>query len=199
MPISTRVESIDRDLSLLLGDDLSPEGRSAALAAFARQANEDALRQNEAAIGRRPAVRRVVDGRVGAAEESVKPGGMIAYEYDLVADMLTYIGDLLVAHSPVLTGTYARSFLIMVDGAPHEPGAPLPPSAQDIVIVNTTPYARKVEGAPGRPPQSDQAPDGVFQAVAMLATSRFGNVAAIKFTWEGSGDSRTPALRIRLR
>jgi hypothetical protein len=199
MAVRTRVESIERDLALLLGDELTPEGQTAALAAFAKEANAEALAQNEAVIGRRPAVRVVVDGRVGAAEETVRPGGVIAYEYDLVADMLTYIGDLLVAHSPVLTGRYARSFLILVDGVPQEPGEALPPTAEDIVILNTTPYARKIEGVPGRPPQSDQAPDGVFEAVAILAASRFGNVAAIKFTWDGEGDSRTPALRIRLR
>jgi hypothetical protein len=44
------------------------------------------------------------------------------------------------------------------------------------VFINTQPYARKLEkGA------SSQAPDGVYQSVAVLASRRFGNIAKVRF------------------
>lgn len=68
--------------------------------------------------------------------------------------------------------------------------------SDDIIFTVTVPYARKIEGnrIPGRKraPQSSQAPEGVFAAVALLAKSRFGNSIAVKFTLSVPTGGGTP-------
>lgn len=199
MVISTRVDPVDRDIRLIIDQDLSPAAQSERLAAFAGEALADAEATNRAALGMTPPHHTFVDGREGAALASVRPNGVIVFEFDLVFDMLEWIGKQLVRNSPVLTGRYARSHRLFADGMEIQPGGTVPP-AETYVFVNLQPYARKIERG-----LSDQAPDGVYQSVAALAKRRFGNIAAIKFSYrsiqEGgivayaSTQSRTVATR----
>jgi len=177
MKISARIEPIDRDLQVLFKEDLSPQARSAALAAFAKEQLAEAQAQNQRAIGRVPPHETIVDQRRGAPVESVKPDGTIVFEFELLDDLFAWIGEQLVRHAPVLTGRYRSSFLFFADGVEVEPGAK-PPAASEYVFVNSVPYARKIERG-----HSDQAPNGVFEAVAALAKKRFGNLASIKFSY----------------
>ena len=111
----------------------------------------------------------------------------------------------------MLTGAFRRSIRIFADDVEHFPGEPLP-AAKRYVFLSTAPYSRKIEGDVNRKPQSDQAPDGVFEVVAGLAHHRFGNTADIRFGWEavnkaaaGAGraarkaeaESRTPAIIVK--
>lgn len=211
MTVQTRVETIDRDIEALISDELSPKAASRHLAGLARLARDEALRVNRAALGREPAYETFVDGRAGAAEETVKVPGRIVYEFDVGLAMLREIEDLLVAASPVESGRYAKSFRMFVDGVEVLSGAEMPAVEEEVVFLNVQPYARKIERG-----QSDQAPDGVFQAVALVAGRKFSNVASVKFTYRsfvdgevmsGGGASarkaaqvnRTPAIVVRLR
>jgi len=91
---------------------------------------------------------------------------------------------------------YAAS---IYDGIVYVLNVTNPPPAQEYVFVNTTPYARKIEGNKGRPPSSPQAPDGVYQAVATLAR-KFSNVAKVTFSYRTvAGGERNPAIIVRLR
>ena len=100
-------------------------------------------------------------------------------------------------HSPRLTGHYASSHVLFADGAETSVNNPAP--AEEYVFVNTTPYARKLEGTKGRPPSSPQAPDGVYQAVATLAR-KFSNVAKVTFSYRTvAGGERNPAIIVKLR
>lgn len=196
MAVRTRIEAIDRDIAVFLDEDLSPEAQGRLFAEAAREARDEALRTNRAALGRETAYTTFVDGRVGASEDAAKLPGTIAYEFDVGTDMLAEIGDLLVKASPARSGRYARSFKIFVDGAEKPTGAPLPEDAEEVLFLNVQPYARKIERG-----QSDQAPDGVFQAVAAIAMSRFGNFASVKFTYRSLQESGVvsyiPAPRVR--
>lgn len=194
MGIRTRIDSFDRDLDLIVSEDLAPEAQARQFAAAAREARDEAIRQNTAVLGRSPAYSTFVNGREGAAEETVTLPGAIAYEFDLASDLLADIDGLLVRHSPVKSGRYARSFKIFVDGVEKPAGSPLPADAEEIVFVNSQPYARKIERG-----SSDQAPEGVFQAVAALAAKRFGNVATIKFTYRSLQESGVVAYQGRRR
>jgi hypothetical protein len=118
-----------------------------------------------------------VDGRKGAALESVKPDGIIVTEFSLIDDVLEWIGDMLVKGSPVKTGRYSESHILFADGVEVEPGAALP-EAEEYVYLNVQPYARKIERG-----LSPQAPDGVYEGVAAMARSRFSNIARIRFTF----------------
>lgn len=175
--LTTRIEPIDRDIAVIVAQDLSPEARSAALAAFAREELAKAQEINAAALGRVPPYETVVDGGRGRSPESVRPDGVIVFEFTLIEEALRWIGEQLVENSPVLIGTYAKSHVLFADGEEVAPGAAIP-AATEYVFVNMQPYARKIERG-----LSDQAPDGVYQAVAALAQHRFGNVARVRFSF----------------
>ncbi len=116
-----------------------------------------------------------VDGRAGASLESVKPGGEIVATFDVGnVDALTWIYQQLREHSPVSHGydpdpnvEYIDSHKLFADGQEVSISEPIQPARQ-WVFVNTTPYAHKIELG-----MSSQAPDGVYQAVAVLAQPMF--------------------------
>lgn len=188
MGVSTRIESIDRDIELILAEDLSPAAVSKAIADTARVAIAEADEINARALGA-PAPKRVfVDGRENAAFETVQPAGSIVAEFDLLEDVLGWIGEQLVLNSPVLTGQYARSHLIFAGGRELMPTDPIPAEFDEIVFINAQPYSRKIERG-----LSDQAPDGVYQGVAALAAARFGNLVSVKFSYRAFSDGAISA------
>jgi len=174
MAIRTRIEPIQKDIEVLLRDDLSPEGRGKAFAAFAREQLVDAQETNRRVLGEVPPHETFVDGRAGGRLEDVK--STVVFEFELIGDAVEWIHSQLQTHSPVRSGRYRKSHIILADGAEIAPGTVA--AAEEYVFVNTQPYSRKLERGLSR-----QAPDGVFQAVATLAGKRFGNFAAIKFTY----------------
>lgn len=154
-------------------------------AEFAAQVIEDGKAQNARVLGRVPPYTVSVDGRLGASLESVKPGGVVFVEYELVFEALQWIADMLEQFSPVGTppkdrhpGLYKRSHVMIADGV-MVPEGTVPPVASRISFVNIQPYARKIERG-----LSPQRPEGVYQAVAKLASSKFSNVAKITFGYE---------------
>ncbi|MGN6549755.1 MAG: hypothetical protein ACTHJ3_07670 [Pararhizobium sp.] len=185
MAVATKIDPIDRDIAVIIDQDLSPEAQSRYLADFARQSFAEAEAQNRAALGETPPHETFVDGRKGAPIEAVRPDGTIVFEFDLVTDVLEWIGEQLVHASPVLTGRYAASHILFADDVAVEPGQSVP-AAEEYAFINTQPYARKIERG-----LSAQAPDGVYQAVAAVAAKRFGNVARVRFSYRSLRSSDT--------
>jgi hypothetical protein len=182
MAVRSRVEAIDRDIVLAL-DDLAPEAQSLAFAAAARTALAEAQEINRAALGRVPPHETVVDGRAGAPLESVRPGGTIAFTFVFheLEEVFVWIWAQLAKHAPVRTGRFSTSFVFLADGV--EVASPFNvPEAGEYFFSNVQPYTRKIERG-----LSPQAPNGVFEAVAAMAASRFGkrigNMATIRFSY----------------
>jgi hypothetical protein len=205
MPVSARIEPLGRDLQLILDSDLSPAARSKVFAEFARVEIEKAKDTNRKALGRVPPYKVAVDGTVGAALTSVKPdGGTITAEFELLLDAVAWIDAELMRHSPRRSGLYGASHRWFADGVPFDPKTQ-PPAASAYIVLNTQPYARKIERG-----HSNLAPNGVYEVVAALAARRFGNLAYIRFTYQtpigpmpanarASRDARRPAIRIAPR
>lgn len=181
-----------------VADELtSPKARTARLAAFAKEAIAEANEINQAATGRAVPYEVAVDRQPGKPIEQVSPDGVVFAEWSLIAGVVEWIGDELLQASPILTGKYMRSHVLFVDGVEHEPGAPLNEAASEYAVVNRQPYARKIERG-----QSPQAPDGVYEVIAALASRRFGNQARIRYTFRSltGGKDRTdrqPAITVR--
>lgn len=206
MPVTTKIQPIDQDIKIIISDLLSPEGMSAAFADFAEDALAEAEATDEAALGYKPTHTTFVDGTQTDDLSRVRPDGTITFVFDLVGDMLTWIMEQLRAHAPVLTGTYRDSIKLYADGVEVDIGGEIPP-AQQYTFLSGEPYARKIEGVGGKKPESPQAPDGVFEAVATLA-QQYSNQARISFTFISPADggivdwAKTPraqALAGRLR
>jgi len=220
--LSARIEPVDRDVEVLISDVLSPVAQSAALAEEARKQLKVGEEQNRSVLGRIPPHTTTVDGSANGDENQVKPDGVIVYEFDLATDLFVYIADQLQTHAPVggagdpHPGLYKKSFDLYADGELIEVGKAIPQEAREFVFINDLPYSRKIELG-----RSSQAPDGVFQAVALLARARFGNVARIEFNYraplgapktvqvsprgtarartENKSDNRYPAIVVSLR
>lgn len=122
--------------------------------------------------------RVIVDRRFDAAIETVKPFGRIEFvERVDIGEVVEWIWKRLLERSPVLTGRYQDSHIVMINGASvpdirgYKPG-------DRIQIVNIQPYARKVERG-----QSIMAPNGVYRGVFNAARRRYGRNLFIDFRY----------------
>jgi hypothetical protein len=175
--LRSRIDALDRDVSLIVAGELSAEAQSRQVAAMARQLRDEAAATNRALTGEEPSWTTFVDGHAGAAEESVKVPGRIDYEFSAGADVVSYVAGLIARTAPKRSGRYARSLAIYADGIEVEtPEAAA--DAEEIIIVSTVAYARKIERG-----RKGYAPGGVFEGVAAMAMSRYGNMASIKLTF----------------
>ena len=181
MAVRTRVEFLDREFLV----DTSGTDGAQVLAQFAREQRDEAIAINRASTGHEPRYDTFVDGARSDRLESVRPDGVIVFEFDVGSDVVRYCYDLLILHSPILTGAYQRSHSIYADGVEVEtPEAAS--GASEVAIVSSVPYARKIERG-----LSSKAPDGVYQVVATMAAQRFGNQARVRFAYRspmGAGD-----------
>ena len=189
---------------------LEPAERSKEFAEMALAEILDARAINRRALGAEPLYTTYVDGNANAALESVKPNGVIFVEFQLITEVLAFIGQQLEMFSPVKTGRYKRSHVLLADGIAMELDTPAMLAqlaiAEEYVFVNTVPYARKIERG-----MSPQAPDGVYQAVANIARTRYSKIARITFSYrtivgglmiggrEGDrSEKRNPAVIVRI-
>lgn len=200
--LMARATAFSRDLQLMVDKTLSPQARSRMIADAARGALADAQRQNQSALGVLPEHETFVDSRRGAPLESVNPDrGVIVFEFQINLDLFEYIGRMLVLNSPVLTGEYQRSHRLYADGVEVDRYDPKM-AAAEWVFTTGVPYARRIEGG-----SSDMAPNGVYEAVAAMAAKRYGNIAAIKFSFRdviggtrgaAARAARQPAIVVRI-
>jgi hypothetical protein len=177
-----RIGNFARDIDLIVSRHLSVEARQKIVADKAREILANAQAANRAVLGETPAHKQIVDGKVGAALESVNVnGGHITFEFSLARPMLEWIMTTLHKNSPLKTGRYRDSIIILADGV--EIDAETIASSQiaaEYVFISTVPYARKIERG-----LSKQAPEGVFEVTADMAKRRFGNIANIRYTMRG--------------
>lgn len=152
-------------------------------------------------------VRTIIDGVEGRPLSAMRWDGSARFEFEYnPIEAVQYAGTLLRAQSPVLTGLYQRSHVVMLDGVELGPlvaGGRFPILEQavpgrEIVIVNVQPYAGMIEDG-----RSRMAPDGVYRVTVPALQRRFGNVIDARFEWRaGIGDRpdvRLPGMVIRER
>lgn len=209
MAVRTKVEAIDRDIAVIVSDTLSPAAQSKALAQFAAETIEAAARSNRQVLGRDAARTIYVDGRKDAPLASVKPDGVVVAEFEISFGVLEWIWEQLQLHSPRALpdpnpqAVYSLSHRLLADGVDIALGSKVP-AAQVYEFVNVVPYAGKIELG-----SSSQAPDGVYQAVAVLADRIFANMARVSFSYRASlpgaiaghtgRSSKYPSIMVKLR
>lgn len=173
---SVRLDPISRDIALMLDEELSPEMQSAQLAQFAGQALVEGQDINREALGYVPEHDLFIDGAKRMALQGVNPRSIVTFEFHLLTDVIQWVDEQLILHSPVKTERYARSHVWFADDVEMDPLSP--PPAESYIVLNAQPYSRKIERG-----SSDQAPAGVYEAVATLAKRRFGNIAYVGFSY----------------
>lgn len=174
----------DRAISLQFDAEIvrAVAASSKDLATFARREHGKIMRADP----RPSSFRRFVDGREGAPEEAVKPFGVIEYHYQRLNEVVQFAMDTLFALSPVLSGRYRRSHTLFVNGAAVSDLKSWQPTDGEIYIVNPLPYARKIEL--GKQKMRVPGSDKIYQQAEQILKRRFGNIAAIKFTYRAVSD-----------
>jgi hypothetical protein len=192
MAVRTRVEPIAETINLWLDQTLSPRAQSQAFANFARAKIDAGDEANRRVLGRIPPRTVTVDGSRGASLEAVRPqGGSIIAEWELISDVLVWIGEALRDRSPHVSGDYQRAHTLFADGVEIPIGGQAP-IAEEYVFLNPLPYARKIEIGKTRSGRDFvlQVPNRIYERTAADAASRFGNLAKIKFTYRAPFDRR---------
>lgn len=145
----------------LVDSRLSGPQARAAVATFARAraAEQSQLR------GSQP-IARYVDGRAGAAEESVRlDGGQIVYVWSNIAQAAQFALLKAVELSPERSGAYKRGWFLVVDGTPWTgPLASIPPGSA-VTLTNKEPYHRKIDTGGQRTSVAPLITEQVRQAV----------------------------------
>lgn len=136
---------------------LSPEGRRKDLKAFAAKSLSEVQEINKRVLGKEPAYTKS-EGK-----------NWVKFEFIFTdVEMLRWISSMLLIHSPHgETGVYAESHIVMADNATIDISGDVPIAAI-YIFANTAPFSRKIERG-----LSPQRPDGVYQAVAVLAQQRY--------------------------
>ncbi|MBB4267729.1 hypothetical protein [Roseospira visakhapatnamensis] len=158
-------------------------------------------------------------GRFAAADQQMgqgetegeirQTGDVIERVYASHAEAVTFALETLRELSPVRSGAYRESHVVLVNGAAASWPVALKP-ADVVVLTNTQPYARLIEGPHGASGLSDQAPNGVYEAAQAIVQAR--TTADVEFNYQGvvdgaaapghlatQSDYRYPALIIRRR
>lgn len=185
MATKTRIDSIATDINLIVNGMLSPAAQSKAVADFARAEIAKADDKNRRVLGRVPPRVITVDGQKGGSLETVRSnGGSIIAEWELVGDVLVWIGDTLKDRSPFVSGDFREGWRILADGVEVDPGAQIP-QAEVYTYVNVEPYSRKIEVGKTKSGHDFviQVPNRIAERTAKDAQSRFGNIAKIRSVW----------------
>jgi hypothetical protein len=184
--ITTKFDALDTTKILRDMVGFTNAEKSVALAGFARAEIEIYDRANTAALGAKVPYETFVDGVKSSNLLSVRPDGVIVAEWDIGVELVRWIYTTLREKAPVLKGDYRDSITIFADDrAVADPAGAV--GVDQVVIMSTVPYARKLEGVAGKKYMSSQAPDGVFQVVAAMAKRRFSNQAKISYTFRNIG------------
>lgn len=123
---------------------------------------------------------RVVDGRQGAPEEAVRAGGIIVYHYPRLSEVVAFAMQALFDASPVDSGDYRRAHTLFLNGSPVSDISAWR-SGDEIAIGNPLPYVRKIELGLMR--MRVAGTDRVYERASAMVRRRYGNVAAIRFTF----------------
>ena len=166
-----------REISIAAQADLAATHRI--LVETAKREHAKIMRQDP----RPSSFSRFVDGAKGAPEEAVKPNGVIVYEYNRLGEVVQFTLDTLFDRSPVDSGAYRKSHMLFVDGHPVRNLANWR-EGQEVVILNTVPYARKIEQ--GRMKMRVSGTSRVYQTAARIVRRRYGNLASIYFTYRSA-------------
>ncbi len=123
---------------------------------------------------------RFVDGRKGATEETVKANGTILYTYPRLDLVAQFAMETLVRLSPVLSGQYRNSHTLFLNGAAVSNLKNFK-SGDEVTISNFVPYSRKIEIGK----MNMRVPGNVYERAKRIVQARYGNMAAIDFTYRG--------------
>ena len=134
-----RFETFDRDIRVATGA-IAPEAISAELARFARSELSGAISSGEGS----KLYARFVNGREGAAEETVRAPGPILYQFIWWPVVINAALGQLQRLAPARSGRYRKSFIVLANGKSVTDFDGIAADAE-VVVTNVQPYSRKIQ------------------------------------------------------
>ena len=133
---------VRRSVAVQLSSLVKPADMGRLFAAKAREVRDALI-----AEGRAPAMfETFVDGRAGAAEETVRvPDGVILYRFNVLGEAAAYALAYAQSRSPVRGGEYRASWIVLVDGRLWTGSLRSIPAGMTVAVTNTAPYHRKID------------------------------------------------------
>jgi len=165
--------SVARNIRLFRDQALSPAAQSARLAAVAIKARDQAVQSGDAP----PHWVTIVDGRQGVPETDVRPDGFILYRFNVMGLAARAALQLCTERSPVRSGRYRDSWMVVIDGKPWTQDVTDIPDGASVMIVNPQPYARKIDTGAMK---NMSVPPGIVDAVRKLVQRKFPTVNAAR-------------------
>jgi hypothetical protein len=133
--------TVARQIRVWRDKTMSPQALSLNLATVAKKTRDALIKTGEAA----PAYETFVDGRKGAAEETVRPDGAILYQFNVLGQAAKYALSFAVGRSPKHDGDYKRAWFVAVDGKKWTGDLNDIPAGSEVMVTNPLPYARKID------------------------------------------------------
>lgn len=182
-----------RSLAVFADRTLSPEAQSRRLAEVAKRERDRLIAEGRASRS----YRRFVDGREGAAEESVgpAPSGRIVYRFNHLGAVGMFALSFLKHRSPPSSGkparpsqgkhgSYREGSFIGVNGRAFPAASfnpDLVPAGAELVIYNVNAYSRKVDvQLVGGQPLHFAVPAGLFDDAVKAIRARYGALVQVK-------------------
>lgn len=135
------------------------------LAAFARSERDKAISAGEASS----IFETFVNGNRGANEDTVRLPGPIVYEFSYWQPVIEFALAWLKKESPVLTGRYQASHRVMIGSQFISADTPIA-ADEEVIIVNTQPYSRKIEVGHTK----FSMPDYIYERCSQAVKRQFG-------------------------
>ncbi|WP_149026710.1 hypothetical protein [Gluconobacter albidus] len=182
-------EVMHRQIAINTTAALSSPALHALVAQESRSLRDDAIHQGLAS----GAYTTRVDGQLGRLEEEVRlDGGIITYVFSDLAQAANWALSECRKRSPVKSGAFRKSWTILVDGKEWTQPAAKIPTGSTVWIVNTMPYARKIDVGG----QKVRVDPKIVESVRSSMGSRFPSVKAERGfqALEGGRDARGGAV-----
>lgn len=189
--MSDRLQFFDRDVKVMIAQDLGPDAVARDLAAAARKG----LREYLDSLADPPTYETIVNGRRGAMEDAVKPPGPILYEFSWWGAILGYALPFLRARAPRSSSVYRHghkgrqayrdSFFVMANGREVQPSGfdTIAPDAE-VTIGNDAPYSRLLDiQLIGTKPVKVSVPPGIFKDAAEAVRAKFGQLIDVRHVY----------------
>lgn len=159
----------EQDIRLFIDRTVGPEAAKRMLITRAREALADFMARQSV----KPMVHILTDGRETGTEDTVKPFGVIRYEFSRIREVVSFALRELERLSPVLSGRYRRSWITLIDRV--QVGMDQVDGGQPVMIVNFQPYARKIHvGSRGF-----EVPAGIVEKVRQIVLRRFRRMISV--------------------
>lgn len=180
------------------------ENAREALIATAHSEERRVIAQQKARSGGiAPTLTRIVDGRRGAAYETVRENGLIILQWGYLREIAAMALARLRARAPERSGEYKAGLKLFVgDTEAGLSAGGIPASSNAFTVVATAPYSRRLEigkSKDGGPFVVQVAPHIVAETAQFLSRDYRG-VASVRYVFEdvqgpGAGASRQAAVR----